>query len=247
MNLILFESAELAGPLSRRDPRAVHLLEVLRRRVGDTFDAGIVDGPRGKGTVARIGSETLELTFAWDATPPPPLDPITLIVGLPRPQTARKVLHAATELGAAAVHFVTTEKGEPSYASSTLWSSGEWRRHLIDAAQQAFATRLPEITHGRPLAEVLATVPVASAVGSSQCIALDNYESPGPLGAYPVSCDVNGAIWLALGAERGWSAAERELLRARGFAFAHLGARVLRVETAALAALAIVRAKRGAM
>ncbi|MBP7483295.1 MAG: RsmE family RNA methyltransferase, partial [Lacunisphaera sp.] len=50
---------------------------------------------------------------------------------------------------------------------------------------------------------------------------------------------------LALGAERGWSAAERTLLRASGFTFTHLGERVLRTETACIAALTLLKAKLG--
>jgi len=104
LNIIIFDQAEIERPLARSDPRATHLLDVLRRREGDTFDAGLIDGPRGKGTVVAIGAEALTLSFAWGA-PPPPLDPITLIVGLPRPQTARKILQEATALGVAAMPF----------------------------------------------------------------------------------------------------------------------------------------------
>ena len=229
----------MVAPLPRRDPRAQHLLDVLRRRIGDTFDAGLVNGPRGKGTVAAIGADTLTLTFTWGARPPPP-DPITLLLGLPRPQTARKILQDAAALGVAALHFVTTEKGEPSYAHSTLWRSGEWRRHLVAGAEQAFDTHLPELTHGRPLADLLAALPP----GGTR-LALDNYESPQPLSACPVSRDQ--LVALALGSERGWSAAERDLLRTHRFAFAHLGARVLRTETACVAAVALVKAKLGSL
>lgn len=238
MNLILFEPTETASPLSRRDPRAAHLLEVLRRRVGDTFDAGLVNGPRGKGTLAAFDDEALTLSFAWDPTPPPLPDPITVILGLPRPQTARAILRDATALGVAALHFVTTEKGEPNYAQSTLWTSGEWRRHLIDGAQQAFDTRIPTVTYGQPLA-----VSLASLEKNFTRLALDNYESPTPLSQCHVIGDI--PLVLALGSERGWSAEERKLLRASGFAFAHLGSRVLRVETATVAALAVVRGKLG--
>jgi RsmE family RNA methyltransferase len=52
---------------------------------------------------------------------------------------------------------------------------------------------------------------------------------------------------LAFGPERGWSAAERGLFRRHAFTFAHLGPRVLRTETATLAALALIRAKLGLM
>ena len=81
MNLILFESAEIGVPLPRTDPRAGHLLEVLRRKPGDTFDAGVVDGPRGKGTVVRVGEQSLELSFVWGPLPLP-LEPLGLLVGL---------------------------------------------------------------------------------------------------------------------------------------------------------------------
>jgi RsmE family RNA methyltransferase len=50
-------------------------------------------------------------------------------------------------------------------------------------------------------------------------------------------------VVLALGPERGWSASERDLLRAEGFQLVHLGERVLRVETACVAAIAVVKAK----
>ena len=238
VNLILFESVETVSPLPRTDPRAAHILEVLRRRVGDTLDCGLIDGPRGKATLAAVSADALTLAFTWDAALPPPPAPITLILGLPRPQTARDLLRELTALGVAALHFVTTEKGEPGYAQSTLWSSGEWRRHLRDGAQQAFDTRLPTVTHGHALADVLAAIPAVATR-----LLLDNYESPAPLGQLSLS-SANPVV-LALGSERGWSARERDAFRAQGFAFVHLGPRVLRAETAAIAALTLVRAKLG--
>lgn len=235
VNLLLFEPAELTAPLPRRDPRAAHLLGVLRRKAGDTFDAGLVNGPRGKGTVVEIGPDALTLSFAW-GTPPPPPEPVTLLIGLPRPQTARDILREATSLGAGALHFFQAEKGEPSYARSTLWSSGEWRRHVVTGAEQAFDTRLPAVTHGESLAAALAALPAAATR-----LALDNYESPQPLSAVTLG----SPVVLAFGPERGWSAAERDLLRAGRFTFAHLGSRVLRSETAVIAALSVVRSRLG--
>ena len=242
MNLILFAPSETADPLPRSDPRAGHVLTVLRRAVGDTFDCGLINGPRGKATLTALDAAALTLAFAWDAAPPPAPAPITLVLGLPRPQTARDILRDATSLGVAALHFVTTEKGDPNYAHSTLWSSGDWRRHVIIGAEQAFDTHLPVVSSGRPLAEIIAALPTA-APGTR--LVLDNYESPAALSA----CDVMGdtPVVLALGPERGWSAAERDRFRRHAFTFAHLGPRVLRTETAALAALALIRAKLGLM
>lgn len=252
MNLILFEPSELHAPLPRSDRRARHLLEVLRRQPGDSFDAALINGPRGKGTLTAVSDAAVTFTFT---SPDPAITPdarlssanhstnsnsITLIVGLPRPQTARDILRDATTLGVDALHFIRTEKAEASYAQSSLWSSGEWRRHVLAGAEQAFDSQLPQVTHGTSLAEAIATLAPARATTR---IALDNYEAPHALGAHPLAIAM--PVALAIGAERGWSAAERERLRAEGFTFVHLGARVLRTETAVLAALAIVRAKLG--
>jgi RsmE family RNA methyltransferase len=246
LNLVLFEPAEISIPLPRSDPRARHVLDVLRRNPGDTFDAGLVNGPRGKATLTAVKPESLALTFAWGEAPPP-LSPLTLLIGLPRPQTARKILQDATALGAGALHFVATERAEPSYANSTLWSSGEWRRHLLAGAAQAFCTRLPEVTFAHGLREAITALPPEAVR-----VALDNYESPASLAItlkpFTTANRASPAappVVLALGSERGWAAAERDLLRANGFALAHLGSRVLRTETACVAAIAIVKSTLG--
>src|SRR4051812_44276917 len=200
VNLILFDAAEIDHPLPRSDRRARHVLEVLRRQIGDSFDAGLINGPRGKATLAALTADALTFAFAWE-TAPPPAPPITLVVGLPRPQTARDILRDATTLGVGAIHFVRTEKSEPSYGQSTLWSSGEWRRLAIAGAEQAFATRIPEAPHDRPLAEIISSLPAAGTR-----IALDNYESPAALSQIQ---SITRDVTLAIGAERGWSATER--------------------------------------
>lgn len=239
VNLILFEPGETERPLPRSDRRARHIVEVLRREVGDTFDVGLINGPRGKATLLADDGTALALSVAWETNLPAP-ELITLIVGLPRPQTARDILRDATTLGIAALYFVRTEKGDANYAQSSLWSSDEWRRHVITGAEQAFATRLPEITHGQTLAAALATLPT-----TITRLALDNYESLTPLSLCDVTRDK--PVALAIGGERGWSEAERAALRTNGFVLAHLGPRVLRTETACTVALAIVRAQLGLM
>lgn len=239
VNIILFELHELGHEteLPHADPRARHILRVLRREVGDRFDAGLINGPRGKGTLLAIDEAAIMLQFEW-LCEPPPLDPIKLIIGLPRAQAARRILQESTSLGVSAIHFVSTAKGEAGYASSTLWRSGEWRRHLIAGAQQAFTTRLPEVGVGQSLEAALAGLP------AHYCrIALDNYEASGPMS----ETAIEPPVVLALGPEGGWTDGERALLRSSGFELAHLGERVLRTETACIAAIALVKAKLGLM
>jgi RsmE family RNA methyltransferase len=236
VNIILFSASEVQLPLARNDFRARHILQVLRRKPGDTFDAGLINGPRGKGTLVTSREDSLELSFEWGEAPPP-LAPIRLIVGLPRPQTARDILREGASLGVSAIDFVITRRAEPSYARSSLWS-GEWESLIVAGAAQAFCTRLPDVSHGLPLTDALAKAPA-----EATSIALDNYESSVRLGKSVPA--LGKPVVLAVGAERGWSAEERDLLVQHGFLFAHLGERVLRTETACIAAVAVIRAKLG--
>jgi len=197
----------------------------------------VINGPRGRGKLDAIGKNSLTLSFVWGESPPP-LCLVHVIVGLPRPQTARDILRDLTALGVASLHFIRTEKGDTHYASSTLWKSGQWRVCVINGATQAFCTRLPEVTHGLSLADAIARQP-----DSSTRLALDNYEGTAALGAVPLAGGPSAV--LALGAERGWSAAERELLRTRGFTLVHLGSRVLRTEVAGIAAITLLKSRLG--
>ncbi len=235
MNLILFERDELTRPLPATDPRTRHVRQVLRRRPGDWFDCGLVDGPPGRARIEQDDTRGLHLSFVWHGEPPP-LAPLWLLVGLPRPQTARRILHEAAALGVAGLRFFPTYKGEPSYAASSLWQSGEARRHLLAGVAQAFSTRLPDLA----VVDSLATAVAADAFSTR--VALDNYEAAEPL-AHFETATLPAA--LAIGPERGWSAQERNALRAAGFTLTHLGPRVLRTETACVAGLTLLQAHLG--
>lgn len=239
MNLLLFRPDEAARPLPAADPRARHLQDVLRRTAGGEFDAGLINGPRGRGRIEAIDADGLRLSFRWESSPPA-VDAVTLLLGLPRPQTARDILRDATTLGVAEMHFVATEKSDPGYAQSTLWRDGEWERHVLAGAAQAFSTSVPSVSSGRSLEQTLAALPA----GQTR-LALDNYEAGVPLSAAKLGAQQ--PLALALGPERGWGTRDRDALRAAGFTLVHLGGRVLRLETAVTAALALAKAARGTL
>ncbi|MFW5883288.1 MAG: RsmE family RNA methyltransferase, partial [Verrucomicrobiota bacterium] len=69
------------------------------------------------------------------------------------------------------------------------------------------------------------------------CVALDNYEASAPLAQWLQGRPPTPS--LLIGPERGWSATERDHFRAANIPLAHLGTRVLRTDTAALAALTL--------
>ncbi|MFP4541373.1 MAG: RsmE family RNA methyltransferase [Opitutales bacterium] len=231
MNLILFAEQQARYTLSARDPRFEHVRGVLRMGVGEDFIVAAVNGPRGKATIADLNAGQMDLSVVWEAQPMPPPPPIELLLAIPRPATARKVLFDATTLGVRTFHFFAAEKGDPAYAKSGLWTADEWRATVWRGAEQAFNSHLPEVRCRGTLGGALAELPT----GGTRW-ALDVYEAEGHLAAGEPP---RLPLVLALGGERGWSRRERETLRTAGFELRGLGPRVLRVETAVTAALAV--------
>jgi RsmE family RNA methyltransferase len=141
-------------------------------------------------------------------------------------------------MGVRAMHFVATERSDRSYAQSSLWTSGEWRRQLLIGAAQAFDTRLPEVTWSSTLGKELSN----RTAQPGTRVALDNYEASTRL-VTVASTAPDAHVTLAIGPERGWGPKDRDQLRDHGYTLAHLGSRVLRVESACIAALAILSAR----
>ena len=231
MNLVLITPAEATTGLPADDARARHLRETVGLDVGGAFHVGVENGLRGIATIVALAPR-LTFTVAWEKAAQTRL-PLTVLVGLPRPQTAKKVLHDLASLGAARIIFFVAAKGDPGYLTSSLWKDGEWREHVIKGTEQACSTLVPEVTRVGSLAEAVALV-----AADAWKVALDPYEATGtPEPSAPATAAV-----LAIGPERGFADEERATLRAAGFAFAHLGDRILRVEAAALVGGALLLA-----
>ena len=229
---MLITAAEAQSGLSPEDSRARHLRETVGLAVGGSFHVGIENGLRGIATIVALAPR-LTFTVAWEKSAQARL-PLTVLIGLPRPQTAKKVLHDLASLGAARIIFFESAKGDPGYLTSSLWKDGEWREHVLKGTEQACSTLVPEVTRVGSLTEALVGLDAAA-----WKVALDPYEATG---TPEISTPALSGI-LAIGPERGFSEGERAALRAAGFSFAHLGDRILRVEAAALVGGALMLAQ----
>ena len=258
MNLILFDDAELnkkedllldssanrervSAFLSRRDERAVHLLKVLRKKEGDSFDAGILEKKRGTGVIEEITAEgiVVRLTISQE---PPSRTPLRLGVGFPRPIQLRRLLRDCAGLGLAAIDLICTDLGEKSYRDTKLLSGGGARAAFIEGAALARDVLLPELAVYPCLAAWLQIPPLR---GGAVLFAADNVQPGGSFaGLAPIHPKGNTVV-LAVGSERGWSGRERELLENAGFTRLSLGKRVLRTETACTAAAILLMEKMG--
>jgi RsmE family RNA methyltransferase len=230
MNLLLFEEPFERLCIDASDVRAEHLRKVLRVELGSLVFIGFVNASRARAKVVELtelGGITLEVV-ATEAAPSPL--PISLLLGLPRPHTAKRILFEAASLGVQRIDFFEAERGEPSYARSRLWQETAWRERLLLGAEQAFGTHVPEVSMYPDLQTAL-----SSQDPSAARIALDNYESNKALGE-AFKKEIKSTV-IALGAERGWSPDERNALRRNGWTLAHLGPFVLRSETAVVGAV----------
>jgi len=235
MNLILFDAPFETQRLEGSDPRAAHIFKVLRARVGTQVFIGFVNGLRARAAVTLVEADgAISLKIIGTEAAPRPL-PIRLLLGLPRPHTAKRILFEAASMGVCDLHFVEAERGEPSYAQSSLWTTDEWKDRLRLGTEQSFGTHVPEVSMHTDLQSAISFL---QGEGGSAHIVLDNYEAAGSLSQ--MLPDAAKSAVLALGPERGWSPSERDIFRKNGWKLAHLGAHVMRLETACTAAVAAV-------
>ena len=178
MNLMLFDEVFESVRLERADPRAQHLRKVLRAKIGTLVFLGFVNGARARAKVVAVEADgAFELEVVGTEPAPAPL-PITLLIGLPRPHTAKRILFEAASLGVAGIHFLEAERSEPSYAQSSLWQTDEWRDRIRLGTEQAFGTHLPQVAMHADLQSAISALH-----GADVHVALDNYETKGALGA----------------------------------------------------------------
>jgi 16S rRNA (uracil1498-N3)-methyltransferase len=189
---------------------------------------------RGTGTVLSVTPQEVSLDFTVSSAPAAPCAARCLI-GLPRPQTVKKVLELCATLGVSELHFVASEQGEKSYQSSTVFEPAELQRFLVKGLEQGGEWRLPKVAVHSHLKKCLAEVrPFAEPVpphGHGAAIFADTLASP-ESSVSKIHLVPGASTMVALGPEAGWSEAERLLLLSRGFQSISLGSRVLRVEQA---------------
>jgi 16S rRNA (uracil1498-N3)-methyltransferase len=240
MNVILFEPDEIGKPLSRFDPRGEHVLKVLKKKEGERFEAGIVDGSLGEAVLDEIGEKQLRFSFN-PIGESPSLYPVRIVIGFPRPIVLRRLLKDLSTLGVESISLAAGDTGEKSYLDSNFLKGKAPRDALVDGAMQGFTTRLPSLSVYPSLDRYLASLAsLDESPGSRVC--LDNRD---PETRFSGLEGAASPMTVAVGSERGWSDRERGLFAKAGFVSAGLGDRVLRTETACTVAVILALEKLG--
>lgn len=240
MNICLFTSEEIKNSLPKRDERAKHIIKVLHKKEGDTFDAGIIGGAAGLATITKI-SEDGEISFAFEPkSAGKKLYPLTLIIGFPRPIQLRRLLRDVAGLGVKKVILCGSDLTEKSYLESNVVSDGSAYQMLLDGTAQAASTHVPELVVAKSLDELFKLKTESfSELETASKIALDNRRPSSSLHDF-LEHEGAHSVVAAIGSERGWTERERDLLEKEGFTLCSMGSRILRTETAATVASSII-------
>jgi 16S rRNA (uracil1498-N3)-methyltransferase len=223
------------------DTLANHLTRVLRLRAGDLVQLFDGRGQEVRAVLAVLDRKRTTARVEADvaAVAESPLR-LTLAQGICRGEKMDLVLQKATELGVHAILPLLTERTEVRLdAEREAKRMAHWRQVIASACEQCGRATLPRLDAPMALPHWLAALRGAEDPGDMKLI-LD------PGGALDLRALVPAeSMTLAVGPEGGFAEAEVALMQRAGFAGLRLGPRILRTETAGLAAIAALQARFG--
>ncbi|MGD0786590.1 MAG: RsmE family RNA methyltransferase [Terracidiphilus sp.] len=217
--------------------QAEHMARVLRAQPGMEMDV-VAGGHVFHAEVAAVAPTEVRFNLIAEIQADPAL-PVTLVLSIYKFDRMEWALEKATELGVAAVAPVIARRTEKHLAQAAEKRTERWRRIVHEAAQQSRRSDVPLIYDLTPLAARVRAASQASRIVLAEqertttlCHALDQAVAAGG--------DEMPTLEIAIGPEGGWAPDEEALFDASGWIAVSLGPRILRAETAAIAALAVV-------
>lgn len=214
-------------------PNADHLVRVLRANPGQRFDIA-AEGTVRAGTIVSVSPGQVEFELG-ELLQSAPLAEILVYLSIFKFDRMEWAIEKLTELGVAKIVPMISRRTEAHLARAAEKRVERWRKIALEAAQQSRRTAPPEIIGPTPLKKAIA--------GISGCrVVLSEAEDSSSLKS--VLADCKPPIVLAFGPEGGWTQDEVETFDQAGWRSASLGPTILRAETAAIAAVAIVMAEK---
>jgi 16S rRNA (uracil1498-N3)-methyltransferase len=217
--------------------QAEHMARVLRAQPGVEADV-VAGGHVFHAQVAAVSPHEVRFNLIAELEADPAL-PVTLVLSIYKFDHMEWALEKATELGVSAVAPVIARRTEKHLAQAAAKRVERWRKIVHEASQQARRADVPLIYEPGLLAERVR----AAATGTR--IVLAEQERTTTLRhaleeAMDAAAEEMPSLEVAIGPEGGWAPSEEALFDANGWKAASLGPRILRAETAAIAALAVI-------
>jgi len=254
LNRVYLEGALIPGTTVELAREAgAHLAKVLRAHSGDELVLFNGDGREFTGTIDAVRGSRVAVSIGAargiDRESPCRL---TLVQCVPRGERMDFIVQKATELGVARIVPVLSQRSVVRLDSSQAASKqAHWRAVAVSACEQCGRNRLPGIEAAQPLLNYLGALssPGAApgvadaAAGRSLRLVME------PHGGAPGD-DLGAAVRaaeIAIGPEGGFAPEELEAFQLSAFSRVGLGPRILRAETAAIAAIVMLQTRFGDM
>ena len=212
--------------------QAAHLSRVLRAEPGQGFDV-VANGFLHRAEIISASEQEGVFTLHEELEADAAL-PVHLLMAVFKFDHMEWSIEKATELGVARITPVIARRTEKHLGLAAAKRVERWRRIALEAAKQSRRTDVPVVDDPVALKVALATVRAETKLLLAETEQV-NTLSAGLVGASDVA--------LAIGPEGGWTPEEMTLFSESGWKHVTLGPRILRAETAAIAALAVCAAQ----
>lgn len=210
---------------------AAHLERVLRAQVGQEFDIA-ADGVVRRGRVISVAEDRVEFELGEEVEAAPIVQ-VTLALAIFKFDRMEWAIEKCTELGVARIVPFAARRTDAHLAAAAAKRVERWRRIAREASEQARRVAPPEVADPVKLRDVLE-------LAGEQRVVLSEVETAVSLREL---CGAGGALNLAVGPEGGWTNEELQAFAQAGWKSGSLGTTILRAETAAIAAIAVVMAQ----
>jgi 16S rRNA (uracil1498-N3)-methyltransferase len=228
-------TVRITGPLLQ------HLRASLRLQPGELLTVTDERGTRYRAEIAEVSSRTLIGRILDTTSAPPTTCPsIVLAQSLLKGEKIDWVIQKATELGVARIAPVLASHSVVRPRADRIEHQlARWQRIALEAAQQSERWSVPLIDEPVTIPELLARSKAAASK-----IVLAERSGGTSLTTVPLP-GAGDEIWLLIGPEGGWDEEEMRQVLQHGFIAVTLGRRILRAETAAIAAMSVLQSRLG--
>lgn len=211
---------------------AKHLARVLRARVGQEFDV-VAGGVVRRGRIVDLGDDSVQFELGEEIAAAASAN-LTLLLAIFKFDRMEWAIEKCTELGVSRIVPLIARRTDAHLAAAAVKRVERWRRMVREASEQSRRVSPPEISGPVKLQDALQSTGLRIVLSEVE----DTMQLREVAGA-----DSSGEITFAIGPEGGWSEDELQRFKDSGWTSASLGPTILRAETAAIAATAILLAQ----
>jgi 16S rRNA (uracil1498-N3)-methyltransferase len=225
--------------------QAVHLARVLRAEPGQVYDI-VAGGFLHRAEITCVAANEVVFSLKEELEASAAL-PLHLLLAVFKFDHFEWAIEKATELGVGSITPILARRTEKHLAQASAKRVERWRRIAVEAAKQSRRTDIPAIADPAPLKIALESETTATRILLSEAEQEVSLSAALQAAGHSTSelSDVGASLGyaLAIGPEGGWTPEEMALFTTHAWRHVTLGPRILRAETAAIAAIAIVSAR----